>query len=87
MNHLSEASLQRLEASIPDLASGAVKQAYAQALTLHGRVIEAINGQLIEITAEGQTTFLRAIAPPTPVAIGLKRVRRNTPNDPGSQAS
>lgn len=77
MKPLTEASLQRLEASIPELATGAVMQAYAQALTLHGRVIEAINGQLLEITAEGQTRVLRHIPPPTAVPIGLKRIRRS----------
>lgn len=84
MTPLNEASLQRLEASIPELASGAVMQAYARALTLHGRVIEAINGQLLEITAEGQTRVLRQIAPPTAVPLGLKRVRRTPPPDTSS---
>jgi hypothetical protein len=82
MKPLTEASLQRLEASIPELASGAVRQAYVQALTLHGRVIEAINGQLLEITADGQTRVLRKIAAPTPSAVGLKRTRRAAPAKP-----
>lgn len=77
MKPLNEAALQRLEATIPELASGAIKQAYAQALTMHGRVIEAVNGQLLEITAEGHTRLLRTIAPPTQVEVGLKRVRRS----------
>lgn len=77
MNRLNEASLQKLEASIPELARGAIQQAYAQAMTRHGKVIEAINGQLRETTAEGTSRVIGLVPAPTPVSIGLKRVRRS----------
>lgn len=79
MNRLNEASLQKLEASIPALARGAIEQAYAQAMTRHGKVIEAVDGELRETTAEGTSRVIGAVPPPTRVAVGLKRVRRSTP--------
>lgn len=80
MKVLSEAAMLNLEASIPALASGAIRKAYAQALTSHGRVIEAVNGELVEFTVEGQRRVLKSLPTPTRVAVGLKRVRRNTSN-------
>lgn len=59
----------------------AVRKAYAQALTSHGRVIEAVNGELVEFTVEGQRRVLKSLPTPTRVAVGLKRVRRTTSND------
>lgn len=81
MKVLSEAAMLNLEASIPDLASGAVRKAYAQALTSHGRVIEAENGELVEFTVEGQRRVLKSLPVPTRVTVGLKRVRRTTGNN------
>jgi hypothetical protein len=76
MNRLNEATLQSLEARIPELARGAVQQAQARALTRHGKVIEAVDGQLRETTAEGTSRLIGELPAPTPVRIGLKRVRR-----------
>lgn len=81
MKVLSEAAMLNLEASIPALASGAVRKAYARALTNHGRVIEAVNGELVEFTVEGERRVLKSLPLPTRVAVGLKRVRRTTGND------
>lgn len=81
MKVLSEAAMLNLEAGIPALASGAVRKAYAQALTSHGRVIEAVNGELVEFTVEGQRRVLKSLPTPTRVTVGLKRVRRTTDND------
>lgn len=75
MNRLDEATLQRLESRIPELAKGAVQQAQARALIRHGKVIEAVNGQLRETTAEGFSRLIGSVPAPTPVPIGLKRVR------------
>lgn len=75
MNRLDEATLQHLESRIPELAKGAVQQAQARALTLHGKVIEAVDGQLRETTAEGTSRLIGSVPAPTPVRIGLKRVR------------
>ena len=72
---MSEESMQRMEARIPDLAGNAVHLAYLQALTTSGKVLEARNGQLIETTAEGAVRVIRNIAQPTAVAMGARRVR------------
>lgn len=77
MNHsrMSEESMQRMEASIPELAGSAFKRAYLQALTINGKVMEARHGKLVETTAEGAVRVIRSIAKPTPVRVGEKRVR------------
>ena len=72
---MSEESMQRMEARIPELAGSAVKLAYLQALTTSGKVVEARDGQLIETTVEGAVRVIRTIAKPVAVAIGAKRVR------------
>ena len=72
---MSEESMQRMEARIPELAGSAVKRAYLQALTISGKVIEARNSQLIETTAEGTVRVIRSIAKPVAVTMGTKRVR------------
>jgi hypothetical protein len=72
---MSEKSMQRLEAHIPELACMTFKLAYLQALTTRGKVIEARQGQLIETTAEGGVRVIRALAKPTQVRMGEKRVR------------
>lgn len=77
MNHsrMSEESMQRMEARIPELAGSALKLAYLQALTINGKVMEARHGKLVETTAEGAVRVIRSIAKPTPVRVGEKRVR------------
>lgn len=72
---MSEESMQRMEARIPELAGSAVRRAYLQALTTSGKVIEARKGQLIETSAEGTVRVIRNIAQPTQVRLGEKRVR------------
>lgn len=72
---MTEESMQRMEARIPELAGSAVKRAYLQALTTSGKVLEARDGQLIETTAEGTVCVIRAIAKPIAVTMGAKRVR------------
>lgn len=74
-SQMSEESMKRMEARIPELAGSAVKRAYLQALTTSGKVIEARGGQLIETTAEGKVRVIRAIAKPVAVTMGTKRVR------------
>ena len=74
-SQMSEESMQRMEARIPELAGSAVKRAYLQALTTSGKVIEARGGQLIETTAEGTVRVIRSIAKPVAVTMGAKRVR------------
>lgn len=72
---MSEESMQRMEAQIPELAVNAVKRAYLQALTTTGKVIEARNGQLVETNVEGTVRVLRSIAKPIAVTVGTKRIR------------
>lgn len=72
---MSEESMQRMEARIPELAGAAVKRAYLQALTTQGKVVEARDGQLIETTVEGEVRVLRSIAKPITVTVGAKRFR------------
>jgi len=75
MEALTEAALSHLETSIPELARGAIQQAYFQALTRHGMVIEAVGGHLLKVKLDGTHTVIGNIAPPTPVTLGLKRFR------------
>jgi hypothetical protein len=77
MRQLDEKSMSNLEMHIPELAEGAVKQAYCKALTSGRRVIEAINGQLVESSPDGTTRVLKSLPLPTPVVPGLRRVRKN----------
>jgi len=72
---ISEASMQRMEANIPELAGNALKLARLVALTAGGKVMEARAGQLIETTADGTERVIRSIAKPTEVRAGEKRVR------------
>lgn len=72
---MSEESMQRMEAQIPELAGTAVRRAYWQALTTTGKVLEAHNGQLVETTAEGSVRVMRSIAKPVAVTMGTKRTR------------
>lgn len=74
-SQMSEESMQRMEARIPELAGSAFKRAYLQVLTTSGKVIEARGGQLIETTAEGKVRVIRSIAKPVAVTMGTKRVR------------
>ncbi len=75
MNQLDEKSMSNLEKRIPELAEGAVKQAYCKTLASGRRVIEAINGQLVESSPDGTTRVLKPLPAPTPVIPGQKRVR------------
>ena len=70
---MSEASMQNMEAHIPSLAHIAVQRARRQALTTSGKVLEARDGQLVEMAANGTVRVIRHIAKPIPVALGAKR--------------
>ena len=45
---MTEEAMLALEANIPKLARGAFERAYFDALTQSGKVMRAINGQLVE---------------------------------------
>ena len=76
---LSEKSMCALEENIPKLARDAFEKAYYDALTNSGKVLRAINGQLVETTAEGLNRVVRNLPQPTAVKIGTKLVRRVRP--------
>lgn len=73
---LNEKAMQAMEARIPVLAECAVRKAYYQALTTHGKVLEAIDGRLVETSADGGQRVIRCLAAPVAVAPGSKRVLR-----------
>lgn len=73
--HLTEESMLSLEANIPKLARGAFERAYFDALTQSGKVMRAVNGQLVETYADGTEKVLRAIQAPIRVEIGTKLTR------------
>ncbi len=72
---LSEQAMQRQESDIPQLAGEAVKRAYRNALNTSGRVIEAVNGKLVETSIDGRQRVIRNLSQPLPIAIGTKRSR------------
>lgn len=75
---LTEESLLALEANIPKLARGAFERAYFDALTQSGKVMRAVNGQLVETYADGTEKVLRAIQSPIRVEIGTKLTRKQS---------
>ena len=72
---INERDMLVLERSIPELAGGAVKRAYYQALSTSGTVKEAINGKLLETSADGSQRVIRNLPMPMAIALGSKRVR------------
>ncbi len=66
-----------LEAHIPELAQDAVRRAYLQALTTSGQVIEAVEGQLVATSADGNQKVICSLEnKPVPVSLGARRVRK-----------
>jgi hypothetical protein len=74
MRKLDEKEMSYLEGRIPELAEGAVKQAYCKTLAAGRRVVEAVNGQLVESHPDGSSKVIRNLAAPTPVVFGQRRV-------------
>lgn len=72
---LTEKSMQIMEARIPELAGHAVQRAYYHALTTSGKVLEAVNGVLVETTVNGERKEIRRLTAPIFVEPGSKRVR------------
>jgi hypothetical protein len=75
---LDEKSMLRLEEQIPELARQALKRAYVEALASGNKVLEAINGMLVETSPDGSMRVIRSLPPPTRVVLGSKRVRRKS---------
>lgn len=75
MKKLDEKVMSYLEKRIPELAEGAVKQAYSKTLASGRRVVEAVNGKLVESSPDGSSRVIKSLAAPTPVIPGQRRVR------------
>ena len=75
MKKLDEKTMSTLERRIPDLAEGAVKQAYYKTLASGRKVVEAVDGRLIETCPDGSTRTLKTLPTPIPVTPGQK-IRR-----------
>ena len=71
---LSEELMQCLERCIPELASAAFRRAYQLALTSEGKVLEAVNGKLVETYADGSQRVIKNLRQPIPVIPGSNRV-------------
>ena len=75
MKKLDEKAMSYLEKHIPELAEGAVKQAYCKTLASGRRVVEAVNGKLVESRSDGSSRVLKTLTAPTSVVPGQRRVR------------
>ena len=75
MRKLDEKDMSYLEGRIPELAEGAVKQAYCKTLISGRRVVEAVNGQLVESHPDGSIKVLKKLEAPARVAVGQRRGR------------
>lgn len=73
---LSEKSMRALETNIPKLARDAFEKAYLDALTQSGKVMRAVNGKLVETSAEGTDRVIRSIHSPVKVILGTKLTRK-----------
>lgn len=71
---MSEKLIPALEKQIPELASGAVKQAYARALASGSSVLEAKNGLLVESRPDGTERVIKALPTGLTVRIGKRRI-------------
>jgi len=73
-----ESALQALEARIPELAEEALHRAYQQALSTAGKVIEAVDGYLVETSIDGHQRVIRTLKAPLAVQVGMRLSRRTT---------
>ena len=76
MHTLSEEAMRFQEEHIPELAEGAIMQAYCKALTTGNTIVEAVNGQLMEFHPNGSSKALKALPTATPVVPGQRRIWR-----------
>ncbi len=72
---LNERQMQRAEAQIPQLAHEAFQRARQAALQKVGHVVEAHDGRLLMIDANGAQTEIGTVASPTRVEIGERKTR------------
>lgn len=75
---LTEESMTVLEAGIPQLARGAFERAFYEALTQSGKVMRAVNGQLVETYADGTERVIRSLHPPISMKAGVRFTRKDS---------
>ena len=73
---LSEQAMCTLEENIPKMAQAAFERARLNALTVSGKVLQVLNGQLVELSAEGDIRVIKDIQPSIKVQVGTKLVRK-----------
>ncbi len=73
---VNEKTMQFLEEKIPELAVGALNQAYCNALASGATVLEAVDGALVETAPDGSRKFIQSLPAPYSVKLGSKRIRR-----------
>ena len=73
---LSEQELDYLEQQIPLLAETATKQAYWQTLASGDKVMIAKNGQLIEVSPNGNRRIIREIDKPIRVTNRFFKIKK-----------
>ena len=71
---VSEKWISTLEKQIPELARGAVKQAYARALASGSSVLEAKNGKLVESHPDGSERIIKSLPTGLIVKPGTRRI-------------
>lgn len=76
MKKLNEKTMSFLENRIPELAEGAVKKAYCKTLASGNRVVEAVNGQLVESRPDGTRKVIKTLPKPVAVTPGQRKMRR-----------
>lgn len=70
MTTLDEKSMQVLENEIPNLAEGATKQAYVQALASGSSVVKTKGNQLVEVFSDGSICVLKELKASKKVDVG-----------------
>ncbi len=73
---LPETDMCQLEEQMPEFAQSALTIARDQALAAGATVLEAINGELVETSADGSRRFIKSLPTPYKVEPGAKRIRR-----------
>jgi hypothetical protein len=73
---VSESTIVFLEKNIPELASGACKQAYARALASGSSVLEVRDGLLVESYPDGSVHVLKTLHAIKKVRIGKRRINK-----------
>lgn len=76
MKVLKEKATRRLENRIPKLAERAVKDAYRKTLESGRKVVEAVDGKLVESHPDGTRKVLKDLHAPIPVDRTQKYIRR-----------